>query len=504
MIYSYRHLKDSTTHNFDVCVIGSGAGGAAAFSRLTEKSSKKVLLLEGGSFLLPKDFSQKEEDMFPKLFFDAGGRRTNDKAIRILHGHGLGGSTVHNINLCKRIPEEVLDSWNIPLSHMKFSPYLDQVEKDLMVQKIAPNQINKNNELFRNGVVHLGYKGGLLQHNRNGCMESGFCELGCSFNAKMNAMRVYVPRGVKKGGTVFVNTKALRFVFKGKKIDHLVAEVIHPETREVLSTQKIFAQKFVLSGGAIESPLLLQRSDVKDPFVQVGKHLRLHPGAAVSGEFSKVVNSWEGIPQSYESTEFLSFDPKEHNKRIWLIAGSAHPIGAASVLPGFGKEHEDLIKRFPYFATVTPMLHDYSEGKVELGHLGSPSIEYELNEEDKKQMEMGIFQATKILLAAGAKRVLIPGRRLRQVTTIVQLEQNPFKLAPFSPDLVAVHPMGTLRMGTEKNKSCTDHTGKYHHLDNLYIADTSLYTTSLGVPPQITTYAFGLYVADQLMTEKES
>ena len=51
--------------------------------------------------------------MLEMLFQEGGGRATDDLAIRILQGRGVGGSTIHNTNLCKRTPDEILDLWKL-------------------------------------------------------------------------------------------------------------------------------------------------------------------------------------------------------------------------------------------------------------------------------------------------------------------------------------------------------------------------------------------------------
>ena len=76
---------------FDVIVVGSGAGGAM-FAKEAARLGLSVLVLEAGSHHLPGQMNQREGDMLPRLFYDAGGRCTDDGAVMILHGIGIGGS----------------------------------------------------------------------------------------------------------------------------------------------------------------------------------------------------------------------------------------------------------------------------------------------------------------------------------------------------------------------------------------------------------------------------
>ena len=499
MIYTHEHFSREKNFEFDACIVGSGAGGSACAATLA-KQGLKVVLLEAGPFLRPKDFSQREEEMFAKLFYESGGRRSQDKTVRVLHGQGVGGSTLHNINLCKRLPPEILTEWNLPALDVNLlDKCFEQVAKDLEISRLEESQLNRNNQLFKKGVEALGLAGGMLEHNRKGCLESGFCELGCSFNAKMNALRVYIPQLIKAQGQVFADTKALRFLHKDGEVSALEATVTDPKSKKVKATLNIKAKYFISAAGAIETPLLLFRSDISANG-NVGARLHLHPGAVVCGRFEEPVRLWEGIPQSYECTELLSFKKEEHeHKRVWLIAGSAHPIGVAGMLPAFGDEHKELMKLYPYLSVVTPMLHDSTVGSVKTSDGERPIISYNLNAADRVQMRIGLKKAGEILFAAEASEVLIPFRSLKRYQNLKELSADSMPLPDFALDLVAVHPMSSVWMGEDPKKSCTDTSGKIHAMKNLYVADTSLYPTSLGIPPQVTTYAFGHYVGQQLV-----
>jgi choline dehydrogenase-like flavoprotein len=105
-----RELSGDVTLDVDAVVVGTGAGGSIALRELA-RSGARVVALEEGGYHTTQDFDQREERMIPLLFQDGGGRMTSDMAIRVLQGRGVGGSTVHNTNLCKRTPPEILDLW---------------------------------------------------------------------------------------------------------------------------------------------------------------------------------------------------------------------------------------------------------------------------------------------------------------------------------------------------------------------------------------------------------
>jgi choline dehydrogenase-like flavoprotein len=70
---------------------------------------------------------------------------------------------------------------------------------------------------------------------------------------------------------------------------------------------------------------------------------------------------------------------------------------------------------------------------------------------------------------------------------------------PHSVPLTAVHPMGTMRMGEDPRASVVRSTGEHHQLRGLFVADGSLFPTSIGGPPQISIYAFALHLAPHII-----
>ena len=132
MIFDANKLPQPLRLRADLCVIGSGAGGAMA-AMVAAEAGLSVIVLEAGEFLTPADMTQREEEMFPRLYWDGGGRTTDDRAVKIHQGKGVGGSTLHNLNLCKRIPRSIRDRWvrDRGLSHLSAETWdklYDEVE----------------------------------------------------------------------------------------------------------------------------------------------------------------------------------------------------------------------------------------------------------------------------------------------------------------------------------------------------------------------------------------
>src|SRR5205807_1297299 len=95
----------------------------------------------------------------------------------------------------------------------------------------------------------------------------------------------------------------------------------------------------------------------------------------------EVIDGWRGIPQSYECTEKLSFEPGALD-RSWLLCAFAHPGGFAAMLPGIGDGHARLMREYRRTAVVTAMLHDETRGEVAVDRHGRPAIRYALSPDD--------------------------------------------------------------------------------------------------------------------------
>src|SRR5262249_6791879 len=218
------------------------------------RAGMHVVGLEEGGHHTPRDFTQREDEMLPLLFQDGGGRTTRDLAIRVLQGKGVGGSTIHNTNLCKRTPDAILDIWRdryqvIGAGPAELRPLFEQVEKDLSVSEIPGPLRNPNNEALRIGTQTLGWKGAPLKHNRVGCQMSGFCELGCAYDAKQNALKVLVPQALAAGARVYADVEAVRVTFEANRITGV--EAVAWDERQQVARGSVRARGGVLAGRAV-------------------------------------------------------------------------------------------------------------------------------------------------------------------------------------------------------------------------------------------------------------
>jgi choline dehydrogenase-like flavoprotein len=497
-----RDLAGDRVLDVDAVVVGTGAGGSIALRELA-RAGLNAIALEEGAYSLPRDFNQREEQMIPRIFQDAGGRATADMGIRVLQGRGVGGSTVHNTNLCKRTPDAILELWArkygvAGAGVADMAPAFEAIERDLSVSDIPVEQRNANNDVLRAGCEALGWRGAQLRHNRVGCQQSGFCELGCSYDAKQNALKVVLPQAVEAGARVYSDVEVVRIVHDGQRVSGVRA-IARDADGGRRAGVTVNARVVVLAGSAVGSAALARRSGLPDPNGLLGRGLRMHPGGAVAGRFARPILGWRGIPQSYECTQFLSHD-EGSDDRVWILPAFAHPIGAAATLPGFGPSHMAAMRTYPNLAVLSAVVHDETSGEVDVDDDGAPVIRYVMSDRDRAQLAKGLVACARILFAAGALEVTIPAIPPVRVTSASQLDGlDTSALRPHSVPLTAVHPMGTMRMGEDPRAAVVASTGEHHQVKGLFVADGSLFPTSIGGPPQISIYAFALHLAPRMV-----
>jgi choline dehydrogenase-like flavoprotein len=481
----------------DVAIVGSGAGGSMAAHELAGRSLS-VIVLEEGAYHRPRQFEQREEHMLTSLFRELGGQRTDDLSILVLSGRGVGGSTVHNTNLCKRTAPEILAQWRdghgLSLEDASLDALFAEVESLLGVVPIRREQLSPHNAVLERGVQALHYAGGMLSHNRDDrCIGSGFCELGCAYDGKRNALRVLLPAAMRRGAVVLSDARVDRVVYDDRRARAVTGRLLD-DNGVPRGDFEVRCRAVCLAGSAIGSARLALRSGLPDPHQQIGRRLHIHPGVAVAGRFEERVEGWKGIPQSYECTEFLDLSPGSE-RRAWILPSFAHPVGTATVTPGFGPRLLSTMRAYPHLGVLAAMVHDETEGRVYLEG-DRTRLAYVPNESDRAQLALGAREACRILLAAGARDVMVPGVPPITVSSEADLaEITADRFHPHDVPLTAVHPMGTLRMGADPRASVVDETGKHHHMDNIWVTDGSLFPTSIGTPPQLSIYTFALRVA---------
>jgi len=244
----------------------------------------------------------------------------------------------------------------------------------------------------------------------------------------------------------------------------------------------------IAAGGALGTPELLLRSGLGGG--QVGRNLHIHPACWVGARYPEEVRGWDGVMQSYYIDQW---EPQ----RLLLEATFTPLAFGGAWLPGAGSDHQRSLLDFGSIGSIGVHLSDESSGRVGLTSCGRLRTRYKLTQADTDRLTYGIARAAEVHFAAGATEVY-PNIARAPVLTPSQLPT--FEATRFKPSelrLEAFHPMGTARIAPAGEGVCSS-DGSVHGTSNLYIADASLFPTSVGVNPMMTIIAFATRIATEL------
>jgi choline dehydrogenase-like flavoprotein len=482
-------LRRNLALRVDVCVIGSGAGGAPIAKELAE-AGLSVAMLEEGEHYTTDDYSARPRDMSALLYRDGGQIATiGVPPILLPLGLSVGGSTQVNSATCFRTPPAVLAMWRErfgleQLTPAELDPYFRRVERELNVSHTPAEIAGRNAAVVKRGADALGYSGDFVYRNVRGCVGSGVCNFGCPTAAKQHVGVTYVPKAWDAGATTYSGTRARRLVIDGRRVRAVEAETASGRRLQV------GCDLVVIAAGTIHSPLLLRRNRIEDRSGQIGRNLSLHPATGVRALFDEPIEMWAGVPQSYYVDEFA-------DEGIMLEGAAGTPDWIATSLPYFGERHRELMESVRFLSQFGIMVSDGSRGRVrELR--GTLLVQYDLDRRDTERFKRGIEILADIYWAAGARRVYppiagLPELRPGEMELLRSLELRPQQLS-----LIAFHPLGTCRMGGDPARAPVDADGRLRGYEGIYVADGSIVPSSLGVNPQITIMALATRIAFKL------
>ncbi len=480
-------------------VIGSGAGGAVAAAVLAE-AGLDVIVLEAGQYLDRSSYPDDPLSAIQSLYRDNGLTVAEGRpAIPVPIGRAVGGTTVINSGTCFRAPEPVLRNWaeehGIDWAR-RLDPEYAEAEEMLQVTPVDVERMGRNGQIVMEGAAAIGASGGPIPRNAGRCVGCSSCPLGCRLDAK-RAMHVsYMPRAVAAGARVRAGVEARTLIREDGRVSGVRCVVARPPlpdgsgpaANDVGEELEVRARAVVLASGAIGTPELLLRNGIRSPGGQVGRNLHIHPAAWIGGLFDDEVRGWDGVMQSYYVDEW-------HEMGLLMEATFTPLAFGAQWLPGTGREHAERMLAYDRLGSNGVHLSDSSSGRVRLDGGGSARVTYRLNREDGRKLTFGIARAAEIFFAMGATEVY---SQIRGMPVIKPGRVAEFEAAdppPAALRLEAFHPMGTARMSADPKRGVTGVDGAVHGVDGLYVADASLFPSSLGVNPMMTVSAMSAHVA---------
>ncbi len=501
----------------DVCVIGSGCGGASLAARLAE-AGKSVVIVEQGGYYTKDDFDQREAHMLAKIDGGRGLHTSVDGSIAMTYGHNVGGASVHYWADSYRTPQDRLELWEKVFGiegHTEeiLKPHFTRIEHDLNVHPATGPYTNHMNELLHSGAQQLGWHVARVPQARKGCVSSGFCMQGCSYDAKQSQLITYIPRALDHGARLYSDMRASRLVFDGAKAKQLECHVLDRATGRSRGPKlTVDAKAFVVAAGGYGTPFFLLEQGLKAKLPAIGEHFFCNPCPMVHALFDEDILQWKNIPAAWGIDHFRLAKYDGHQKIFgWpgagrymeggylLMANQLQPATLAAVLPGFGHEHEKLMTDLPRLGGTICWIDDAEEGRITLED-GRRKVYVPLTGENERRIRDAFYKQARLLLAVGAREVMFGDAADTRIHHGGEIEKavKRLDLGPARNIFAAPHPGGGARMGKNPKDTVVDFDHRVHGFDNLYVSDPSVLPTPPSVDPSLSIMAFSFVAADRI------
>lgn len=474
----------------DVCVVGSGAGGSATACALAERGYT-VAVIEEGRHWAPHQFQHRSTWAWRNLYAGRGTRATQGNGVVVLPGgRGVGGSTLINSAICFRTPDDVLAEWRSDFGCVQFTSEwmnqcFDRIWRSLGVSVNPPEVQRDNNRIFKLGAEVLGLPGEWMARSAPGCVGCGSCNQGCNIGAKRSADRTFLAEAVETELVgVWADMRVEKVTSTAAGVE-VLGFTIDPATDAPSGGFRVRAKHVVSSAGAVGSPRLLLASGLGSR--AVGQNLTVHPTAGVLGRFEHEITPWRGVTQGYY------VDRSEHGYLLQTYSAPPDQAWLSLMLPP--AESVEWLANLRNCAMAGTVVHD----RDSIGEVTASGLHYWLGKRDREVLIEGLREVVRVYFAAGATAAAPGVHGAGVVRSIDEIEQAlPLETSALNLGLYASHPMGTCRMGRDSRDCVVDPEGRVWGTDRVWVADSSIFPTSLGVNPQVTVYAMGLTVGRQV------
>lgn len=520
----------------DVVVIGSGPGGSVVTHTLAEQGFK-VVCLEQGDWVNPTDFPVNNPEWelqiqnqwahdpnIRKLPSDYPLGVENSDMTPVMFNAVGGGSLFYGAEWPRLLPSDfrvktldgVSDDW--PITYEELAPYYDAVDEfigisglegdtaypDGLEYPLPPHPLGKAGRVAAQAANELGWHwwpgtnaiASQKYKELSQCARWGTCEWGCPESAKASFDVAYWPHSLRSGATLITGARARRIETgpDGRAtgvtwIDREGNEHFQPANAVVVAANGIGTPRLLLLSDSPQHPNGLANSSGL-----VGKNLMLHPNATVTGYYDSDLESWRGpAGQLIHSMEFYDTRPEHDFVRGIkmhalptpgpLVSIESHrPLGFDEV---FGSKFLEVASRHRHGILWAANVEDLPEESNFVGlhptltdsdGIPAPDIHYRVSENTRKLLRFAVERMEELHKVAGAK-----------VTVPVELWID-------QPG----HLLGTARMGDDPATSVVNSYGQAHDVDNLFIADGSIFVTSGSANPTATIAALALRVGQRV------
>ena len=510
--------------NYDVIIIGSGAGGGT-LTRSLAPSGKKILVLERGDWLKREKQNWDAEEVFVKnryvpkeTWYDKNGKPFQPG----LH-YFVGGATKAYGAALYRLRKEdfgalthydgISPAW--PIDYQDMEPYYTKAEQMYQVHGARgedpteppssapypfpavshePRIQQLHDDLARAGHHPFHAPCGIMLNEGNmpfsTCIRCKDCDgFPCLVHAKSDAEVLAVRPALQYPNVTFL-TQAKVVKLNTNSSGKEVTDVVVARNGQ---KENYKGSIVVISAGAANSAkLLLLSGNDKHPnglangSDQVGRNYMYHNSAAV------LAISREPNPTIFQKTLGL-------NDFYFGMDGFKYPMGNIQMV---GKSQGPMYKgEKPIEAGLAPLFT--------LDEIAIHAVDFWLSTEDLPLPENRVTVQTdgSIRLSYTPNNQVAKQKLYDKLKSMLNhLGMHPNHLVPrnlYMKNEIDVggvaHQAGTVRFGKDPATSVLDVNCKAHELDNLYVVDTSFYPSIGAVNPALTAMANALRVGDHLL-----
>jgi choline dehydrogenase-like flavoprotein len=496
-------------YDFDVIVIGSGAGGGT-FAYACARAGKNVVVLERGRKYVPGHQAYDEQAMLiEKRPYDDRPVRVNNVSKRLYMGSTLGGSTsVYGAALLRpseedfhpgkhygpRIPRAL---WDWPVTYQTLEPYYSESERLYGVSGSSEEDfgpLQKPGHAYPAGSIPMkpinqrliaaNQARGLkpfrlpLAIDFTRCLQCHACPGHICPNGARSSSAQLVERAVagRLPLQVLANVEVERLALDSLgKVDGVC---FRDRTTGQRSTLR--ARRYALAAGAIGSPAILLRSGITGP--HVGRNYMMHLSPLVLGIFRKKTGADQTYVKQIGFSDYYLGVP-EYAHKMGLIQSLPVPGPLMMAKATSGRLPHAVIQFLrKHMLPLTGIVEDLPNpaNRVTLGGDGAAELHHQYSTYDLDRGRwLGRFMA-RILKAAGALFCLSKS---------------------FPSDEHVAHQCGSLRFGKAPADAVLDADCRLFGQPNLIVVDGSFLPTSLGVGPALTIIANALRVAEVITRE---